>query len=58
MKTRVITLVLSFIALTSCIHEFPVSDYSFDFSGVVVYDAEADQHRLTLTCNKRSCEDS
>ena len=58
MKTRVITLVLTFIALTSCIHEFPVSDYSFDFSGVVVYDAEADQHRLTLTCNKRSCEDS
>ena len=49
MKTRVITLVLTFIALTSCIHEFPVFDYSFDFSGVVVYDAEVDQHRLTLT---------
>ena len=58
MKTGIISLVLTFIALTSCIHEFPVSDYSFDFSGVVVYDAEADQHRLTLTCNKRSCEDS
>ena len=35
-------------------HEFPVIDHSFDFSGVVVYDQESDQHRLTLTCAKKS----
>ena len=59
MKTRILTtLILAVTALTSCIYEFPVTDYSFDFSGTVVYDAEADQHRLTLTCNKRSCEET
>ena len=59
MKTRILTtLILAVTALTSCIYEFPVTDYSFDFSGTVVYDAEADQHRLTLTCNKRSCEEA
>ena len=58
MRTRILTsLILAVTALSSCIHEFPVTDYSFDFSGTVVYDAEADQHRLTLTCNKRSCEE-
>ena len=58
MRTRILTsLILAVTALSSCIHEFPVTDYSFDFSGKVVYDAEADQHRLTLTCNKRSCEE-
>ena len=39
---------------SSCVHEFPVIDHSFDFSGVVVYDQESDQHRLTLTCAKKS----
>ena len=59
MKTRILTtLILAVTALTSCIYEFPVTDYSFEFSGTVVYDAEADQHRLTLTCNKRSCEET
>ena len=59
MKTRILTtLILAVTALSSCIYEFPVTDYSFDFSGTVVYDAEADQHRLTLTCNKRSCEET
>ena len=59
MKTRILTtLILAVTALTSCIYEFPVTDYSFDFSGTVVYDAEADKHRLTLTCNKRSCEET
>lgn len=58
MRTRILTsLILAVTALSSCIHEFPVTDYSFDFSGTVVYDAEADQHRLTLTCRKRSCEE-
>ena len=58
MRARILTsLILAVTALSSCIHEFPVTDYSFDFSGKVVYDAESDQHRLTLTCNKYSCED-
>ena len=58
MRARILTsLILVIAALSSCIHEFPVTDYSFDFSGKVVYDAESDQHRLTLTCNKRSCEE-
>ena len=58
MRARILTsLILAVTALSSCIHEFPVTDYSFDFSGKVVYDAESDQHRLTLTCNKRSCEE-
>ena len=34
---------------SSCVHEFPVTDYSFDFSAQVVYDENADLHRLTLT---------
>ena len=38
-------------------HEYPVTDHSFDFSGVVVYDQDADQHRLTLTCKKLSGAD-
>ena len=58
MRAKIFTsLILAVTVLSSCIHEFPVTDYSFDFSGTVVYDAEADQHRLTLTCNKRSCEE-
>ena len=58
MRARILTsLILAVTALSSCIHEFPVTDYSFDFSGKVVYDAESDQHRLTLTCNKYSCEE-
>ena len=58
MKTRFFTIVLFLIVLTSCIYEYPSADYSFDFSGKVVYDTELAQHCLTLTCNKRSCEDS
>lgn len=52
----ILRLILGIAALsvTACIHEFPVKDYSFDFSGAVIYDQEEDQHRLTLTCNKHS----
>lgn len=39
---------------SACVHEYPVTDHSFEFSGVVVYDQDADQHRLTLTCSKPS----
>lgn len=45
------------IAGVSCIHEFPVTDHSFDFTGEIIYDSEADQHRLTLTCTKKSATD-
>ena len=40
--------IMVFLA-SSCVHEFPVTDYSFDFSAQVVYDENADLHRLTLT---------
>ena len=43
--------------MSGCVHEFPVIDHSFDFSGAVVYDQETDQHRLTLTCVKNSSTD-
>lgn len=55
MKTRTLTtLILAVTAFTSCIHEFPVTDYSFAFTGEIIYDAEVDEHRLTLTCTKKS----
>ena len=40
--------IMVFLA-SSCVHEFPVTDYSFDFSAQVVYDENADLHRLTLS---------
>ena len=45
------------LLVSSCIHEFPVTDYSFEFSAQVVYDDESDQHRLTLTKVMGACED-
>lgn len=56
MKKCFIFSLIVFLA-SSCSHEYPVIDHSFNFSGVVVYDADADQHRLTLTCNKPSGAD-
>lgn len=47
---------LSLLA-SSCVHEFPVTDYSFEFSAQVVYDQDNDQHRLTLTKVMGECED-
>ena len=37
------------LALTSCIQEFKVVDYSFEFDAEITYDDKADIHRLTLT---------
>ena len=55
MKIRILSIVmLAITTLTSCIHEFPVTDHSFDFTGEVLYDADSDQHRLTLICRKKS----
>ena len=34
---------------TSCVHEFAVVDYSFEFTAEITYDSQADEHRLTLT---------
>ena len=45
------------LLVSSCIHEFPVTDYSFEFSAQVVYDDDNDQHRLTLTKVMGACED-
>lgn len=55
MKTRILSIVmLAITTFTSCIHEFPVTDHSFDFTGEIIYNADSDQHRLTLTCLKKS----
>ena len=37
------------LLLYSCVHEFSVTDHSFEFNAAVVYDESKDQHRLTLT---------
>ena len=58
MKIRLFAILLcTVIAGVSCIHEFPVTDHSFDFTGEIIYDSETDQHRLTLTCKKKSATD-
>ena len=33
----------------SCVHEFAVVDYSFEFAAEITYDSQADEHRMTLT---------
>ena len=33
----------------SCVHEFAVVDYSFEFAADITYDSQANEHRLTLT---------
>ena len=33
----------------SCVNEFTVTDYSFEFAAEISYDSQADEHRLTLT---------
>ena len=58
MKIRLFAILFcTVIAGVSCIHEFPVTDHSFDFTGEIIYDSETDQHRLTLTCKKKSATD-
>jgi hypothetical protein len=51
MKNKSIKIFTSAIllALTSCVQEFKVVDYSFEFNAEVTYDDKADLHRLTLT---------
>ena len=52
MKNRLLHMMLIFlsmIGICSCVHEFTVVDYSFEFSAEVTYDEKADEHRLTLT---------
>lgn len=41
----------------SCVHEFAVVDYSFEFAAEITYDSQADEHRLTLT-RKSGAEDN
>ena len=40
---------LCLAATTSCVHEFVVTDHSFEFTAEVTYDDSEDLHRLTLT---------
>lgn len=40
---------LCLAAITSCVHEFVVTDHSFEFTAEVTYDDSEDLHRLTLT---------
>lgn len=40
---------LCLAATTSCVHEFVVTDHSFEFTAEVTYDDLEDLHRLTLT---------
>ena len=52
MKNRLLHMMLIFLSMIgiwSCVHEFTVVDYSFEFSAEVTYDENADEHRLTLT---------
>jgi hypothetical protein len=37
------------MATCSCIQEYNILDYSFEFTAEVTYDDQADEHRLTLT---------
>ena len=37
------------LLLCSCVHEFAVTDHSFEFDAEITYDSQADEHRLTLT---------
>ena len=48
-KLHSILICMIMLLTSSCVHEFPVIDYSFDFSAQVIYDESMDQHRLTLT---------
>ena len=45
------------LVLCSCVHEFAVVDYSFEFAADITYDSQADEHRLTLT-RKSGAEDN
>ena len=51
MKTiiNIILVLITHLFLSSCVHEFAVVDYSFEFVAEVTYDDSADEHRLTLT---------
>ena len=37
------------LVLSSCVEEYTVIDHSFEFGADIIYDEQADQHRLTLT---------
>ena len=50
MKTiRYLFLLCITMLSASCVHEFAVVDYSFEFAADITYDSQADEHRLTLT---------
>ena len=58
MKTvNKIFLAFATLLACSCVHEFAVTDNSFEFSAAITYDSQADEHRLTLT-RKGGAEDN
>ena len=46
---RFIPVLLSIIIACSCVQEYSVIDYSFEFAAEIIYDNSNDCHRLTLT---------
>lgn len=58
MKTiRYLFLLCITMLSASCVHEFAVVDYSFEFAADITYDSQADEHRMTLT-RKSGAEDN
>ena len=58
MKTiRYLFLLCITMLSASCVHEFAVVDYSFEFAADITYDSQSDEHRLTLT-RKSGAEDN
>ena len=54
---RFISVLFSLAIACSCVQEYSVIDYSFEFAAEIVYDDKEDCHRLTLT-RKSGAEDN
>lgn len=54
---RFISVLFSIAIACSCVQEYSVIDYSFEFAAEIVYDDKEDYHRLTLT-RKSGAEDN
>ena len=48
-KLNNILLAFAVLIFSSCVQEYAVMDYSFEFAAEVTYDDLADKHQLTLT---------
>ena len=54
---RFLSVLFSIVIACSCVQEYSVIDYSFEFAAEIVYDDKEDCHRLTLT-RKSGSEDN